>query len=77
MASKSICYSENNVMSSNLSCMKTKNAFGVIDGDVINIGDGFGNQSYVMVYLLILANLLVQFRHKKNNASSFSQCIYN
>ena len=40
------------------------------------IGDGFGNQSYLMIHLLTLANLLVQFRHK-NNASSFSQYIYN
>ena len=36
--------------------------------------DGFGNQSYLTVHLLTLANLLVQFQHK-NNASSFSQYI--
>ena len=30
-----------------------------------------------MVHLLTFANLLIQFRHTKNNASSFSQCFYN
>ena len=38
---------------------------------------GFGNQSCLMVHVLTLANLLVKFRYKKNNAFSFSQCIYN
>ena len=38
-------------------------------------GDGFGYQSYLMIHLLTLENLLVQFQHK-NNTSSFSQCIY-
>ena len=38
------------------------------------VGDGFGNQSNLMVRLFTLANLPVQFRHK-NNASSFSPCI--
>ena len=38
-------------------------------------GYGFGNQSYLMVHLLTLANLLVQFRCK-NNPPSFSQYIW-
>ena len=40
-------------------------------------GDGFGNQSYLMVHLFAFVNLLVQLRYKKNNAFSFSQCVYN
>ena len=34
-------------------------------------GDGFGNQSYLMVHLLTLANLLIQFRHKKTTPLPF------
>ena len=35
-------------------------------------GDGFGNQSYLMVHLLTLANfLLVQFRHEKTTPLPF------
>ena len=32
---------------------------------VIKVGGGFGNQSYLMVHLSILANLLVQFQYKQ------------
>ena len=34
-------------------------------------GDGFGNQSYLMIHLFTLANLLVQFRHKKTTPLPF------
>ena len=34
-------------------------------------GDDFGNQSYLMVDLFTLANLLVQFRYKKRTPLRF------
>ena len=40
-------------------------------------GDGFGNQSYLMVQLFTLATQNNALPCNKNNASSFSQCIYN
>ena len=44
---------------------------------LLGVGDGFGNQPYLMLHLFTFENLLVQFRYTKNNACSFSQCIYN
>ena len=38
----------------------------------IDSGDGFGNQSYLMIHLFILANLPVQFRNEKQRIFLFS-----
>ena len=41
------------------------------------IGDGLENQSYLMVHLLTLANLLVQFRYKKATLLHFLNDLNN
>ena len=45
--------------------------FDCVEQHFKSTGDGFGNQSSLMVHLLTLANLLVQFRHKKTTSLSF------